>query len=74
MGKKEDSNKVVQIIKEHKNSSNKDLVFALNFIKEDFELTKNSLIKLTHHLDKLEITYNSLLKEYKKRNGVSNLR
>ena len=69
MGKKEESIKVSSIIKEHKNSSNKDLVFAMNFIKEDFETTKDSLIKLTHHLDKLEISYNLLLKEYQERNN-----
>lgn len=68
MGKKEESIKVVQIIKECKNSSNKDLVYAMNFIKEDFETTKESLIKLTHHLDKLESSYNLLLKEYQERN------
>jgi len=67
MTKKQDSIKVSQIIKEHKSSSNKDLVFALEFIKEDFELTKDSLIKLTHHLDKLEISYNLLLDEMNKR-------
>lgn len=69
MGKKEDSEKVSKIIKEHKNSSNKDLVYALEFIKEDFESTKDSLIKLTYHLDKLEISYNFLLKEFQQRNN-----
>lgn len=67
MKKKEESEKVIKIIKEHKNSSNKELIFAMDFIKEDFELTKNSLIKLTHHLDKLENSYNLLLKEYQDR-------
>jgi len=69
MGKKEESIKVIQIIKECKNSSNKDLVYAMNFIKEDFETTKENLIKLTHHLDKLESSYNLLLKEYQERNN-----
>ena len=32
-----------------------------------FTLTKESLIKLTHHLDKLELTYNTILKEYNSR-------
>lgn len=74
MGKKEDSEKIVKIINECKESSNKDLIFAMNFIKEDFDLTKDSLIKLTHHLDKLENSYNLLLKEYQSRsksNGKS---
>lgn len=69
MGKREESNKVVQIIKEHKNCSNKDLIFAMDFIKDDFNLTKENLIKLTHHLDKLENGYNLLLKEYQERNN-----
>lgn len=67
MSKKEDSEKVLKIIKEYKSSPNKDLTFAMDFIQEDFSNTKESLIKLTHHLDKLENTYNLLLKEYKLR-------
>ena len=39
----------------------------MDFIQEDFVLTKESLIKLTHHLDKLELTYNTILKEYNSR-------
>ena len=65
--KKEQAEKVFKILKEHKESSNKDLMLAMNFIKEDFDLTKDSLIKLTHHLDKLENSYNLLLQEYKNR-------
>jgi hypothetical protein len=45
----------------------------MDFIKEDFEYTKESVIKLTHHLDKLEQTYNVLLKEYESRNNISKL-
>lgn len=68
MSKKEELEKIVKTIKEHKQSSNKDLVNAMDFIREDFETTKNNLIKLTHHLDKLENSYNLLLKEYETRN------
>jgi hypothetical protein len=66
-----ESTKVVEIIKEYKTKSNKDLVLALEFIKKDFELTKENLIRLTDHLDKLEVTYNTLLKEYESRSVVS---
>ena len=52
------SNEILEIINEHKTRSNKD-----------FELTKESVIKMTKHLDNLEISYNTILKEYKKRNG-----
>jgi hypothetical protein len=41
----------------------------MDFINEDFEKTKNVVLKMTKHLDKLETTYNSLLKEYNSRNG-----
>ena len=66
-----ESTKVVEIIKNHKTRSNKDLLIALEFIKKDFELTKENLIKLTEHLDKLEVTYNTILKEYESRSLVS---
>ena len=39
----------------------------MDFMKEDFEQTKETLIKLTHHLDKVELTYNTILKEYESR-------
>jgi hypothetical protein len=62
------ANEILQIIKEHKDRSNKDLKLAMDFIREDFNMTKESLIKLTHHLDKLENTYNIIHKEYTSRN------
>ena len=58
---------VLQIIKEYKEKSNKDLQIALEFINEDFKITKDSIIKLTHHLDSLENTYNMLHKGYTNR-------
>lgn len=67
MDKKEKSEKVLQIIKEHKTSSNKDLILAMNYIMEDFEFTKKLVLKGTEQLDKLELTYNTVLKEYQKR-------
>ena len=71
MTKKEESEKVIKIIKDYKSSPNKDLVYAMDFIKEDFNFTKESIIKLTEHLDKLEFTYNQILKEYNNRNGTN---
>jgi hypothetical protein len=64
-----ESSKIVEIIKDHKTCSNKDLKLAMDFIQEDFKITKETLIKLTNHLDKLELSYNTLLKEYQSRNG-----
>ena len=63
------ANEIAEIIREHKSKPNKDLVVAMEFVKKDFELTKESIIKMTEHLDKLEIAYNTILKVYKSRNG-----
>lgn len=67
MEKKEIAEKALKIIKDYKSHSNKDLTFVMDFIKEDFDQTKETLIKLTTHLDKLELTYNAILKEYENR-------
>lgn len=67
----EKSKKVVKIIKEYKDSSNKELEFVMDFIQEDFNTTKENIIKLTEHLDKIETTYNLILKEYKKRTKIN---
>lgn len=47
--KKVQSIEVVKIIHEHKDRPNKDLKLAMDFIKEDFDYTKENVIKLTHH-------------------------
>ena len=67
MDKKRESQEIIQIIKDYKSSSNKDLKRVMDFIKEDYDLTKETVIKLTKHLDKLELTYNTILKEYQSR-------
>jgi hypothetical protein len=67
MVKQEQTEKVINIIQDYKSSSNKDLILVMDFIQQDFKLTKESLVNLTHHLDKLEITYNLILKEYENR-------
>lgn len=56
--------KIIDIIKEHKDRSNKDLEMAMNYLNEEFEETKSALIKLSKHLDNIEFNYNKLLKEY----------
>jgi hypothetical protein len=39
----------------------------MDVIQKDFESVKETLIKLTHHLDSLETTYDLVLKEYNSR-------
>lgn len=63
------SKEILEIISNYKSSSNKQLETAMDFVMLDFNNTKEHVIKLTNHLDKLEVTYNKLLKEYKSRNG-----
>ena len=60
---------ILDIISDYKSSSNKQLEKAMGFIMLDFNNTKENVIKLTQHLDKLENTYNLLHKEYTDRNG-----
>jgi hypothetical protein len=55
---------IVDIIKDYKNRPNKDLIKVLDLLSQEFEITKNTLIKLSNHLDKVEHTYNTILKEY----------
>ena len=70
MDKKQQAEKVIRIIKDVKSHSNKDLTFAMDFISEDFNLTKETLLKLSNHLDKLEVSYNTVLKEFElRKNG-----
>ena len=61
--------KIKNIINDYKSLPNKDLEFGLNQISEDFEDTKKLIVRLTHHLDSLENSYNNILKEYKARNA-----
>jgi hypothetical protein len=63
------SKEVLEIITERKERPNKDLEIAMKFVKADFDHTKENLLKMSEHLDKLESTYNVLLKEYKSRKG-----
>ena len=55
------------IITDYKNKSNNELKYAMDELSNDYEDTKNLLIKLTHHLDALEHNYNNILEEYKTR-------
>jgi len=59
--------KVLKILQNYKSKSNKDLLFVLDFLKNDFEKTKDLITKLTHHLDTTEQSYNKVFDEYNKR-------
>lgn len=63
-----DEERIKKIIVEYESRPNKDLVEAMDFLQNNFEDTKKTIIRLTRHLDGTEAVYNKLLKEYKKRN------
>jgi len=58
---------IIEVLKNYKNKSNKDLIFAMDFLNEDFYKTKDLLIKLSKHLDTTEESYYKLLEEFKRR-------
>lgn len=62
-----EAEEIKDIISNFKNKPNKSLVMVMDYLKDDFEKTKELLIKLTHHLDSTEKEYNKIYDEYKKR-------
>jgi hypothetical protein len=52
-----------------KNLPNTTLVNFMDLLSDDFEKTKDNIIKQTIYLDKLEELYNNILKIYQERNG-----
>jgi len=71
MTKEEISKKAIEVIDNPSESSNSELILAMDVIQSDFTTLKDNLIQITYHLDTLEETYNKLLTEYNKRNGVN---
>jgi hypothetical protein len=59
--------KLIEIAKDPKNKSNKDLFIAVNELYSEHEKTKNLIIDLTRHLESIEILYNDVNKEIEKR-------
>lgn len=65
---KMDERKIVNdVLKNLDESTNNELIFCMKFLNEDFEQTKNSIIKLTKHLDNTELLYNKIFKIYQRR-------
>jgi hypothetical protein len=64
-----DAEKIAEIVKDYKHKSNKDLTKVLEFLNGEFDQTKSKLLMLSNYLDKIETTYNTILKEQNSRNG-----
>lgn len=50
-----------------KNLPNNSLVELMDKLTSEFETTKQNIIELTYHIDKVEELYNIVLKEYQNR-------
>jgi len=59
--------RIKNIIIDYKSLPNKELEHGLEYLKDDFEKTKSLIVKLTKHLDGLELNYNKILTEYQSR-------
>jgi len=58
---------IKDILANYKSKPNKSLADVMDFLKDDFEKTKELIIKLTYHMDMAEKEYNKIYEEYKKR-------
>lgn len=58
-----DKNKVLEILKNRKEKSNKDLKDIFEILDNEFNETKNVIIKLVHHLESVEKGKEDIRKE-----------
>jgi len=61
---------VTEIISEIDSRPNSDLTKVMDFLRDDFDETKDMIIDLTKHLDNIEKMYDLVHNEYKKRTNV----
>jgi hypothetical protein len=67
--KDEKFEEIIKEITNLKDLPNTKLVEYLDLLSSDFEFTKDSIIKSTLYLDKVEELYNRVLKSYQERNN-----
>lgn len=58
---------IIEFSKDLKNKTNVQIIESLDTLNEEFNITKNVVINLTHNLDKIEELYTIILKEYNTR-------
>jgi hypothetical protein len=59
--------KILNIVADIENKSNKDLLAAESFLFEEFETAKKLAIDLTRHMDTVEELHEKVIKEIAKR-------
>lgn len=62
-----EKNNILKILNDVENKSNKDLFEVQELLYKEHEKTKDIIIDLTRHLDNIEISYDKVEKELKKR-------
>lgn len=62
-----DKERIIEIVSNPQDRSNKDLNECLSFLNDEFEKTKSLIISLTKHLDGVEGSYNTINDEINKR-------
>jgi hypothetical protein len=67
MERKEFEN-IIETLGDLKNLPNAKLIEMMDKLSIEFEVTKSNIINTTYHLDKVEDTYNRILKEFDSRN------
>jgi len=55
-----DKDKIVEIVKNVKDTPNKDLIESRDVLAAEFEKTKELIIKLTRHLEAVEQYYETI--------------
>jgi len=63
--------KINNIVNNLNDSSNSEIVYALDYLNVDFEQTKDAIVRMTKHLDTVEVVYDKLLKELENRTKTS---
>ena len=53
-----DKDKIIEVVSDVKNKSNKDLFVVVNDLYDEFEKTKKAVIDLTRHMETVEEMYN----------------
>ena len=59
--------KIIEIVNNVQNKSNKDLIEARDVLLMEHQKTKNIILDLTRHLDSIEYSYDIINNEIKKR-------
>jgi uncharacterized membrane protein YgaE (UPF0421/DUF939 family) len=65
-----EKDKIIEIINDVENKSNKDLLEISNILEVEFDKTKELIIDLTRHLDTVEKLYNTVANEIEKRTKI----